>query len=89
MVYRRYSTAYVDQEAAARRAKRGIWRGEFVPPWDWRRGDRLKAATRDAHCASAGVMLAPPRRTLQQSRSLPPRRHSLLRQEYAEAPAFG
>ena len=54
MAYRRYSTAYVDQEAAARRAKRGIWRGEFVAPWDWRRGDRLKAATRDTPRASAG-----------------------------------
>ena len=54
MAYRRYSTAYVDQEAAARRAKRGIWTGEFVPPWDWRRGDRLEAATRDAPRASAG-----------------------------------
>ena len=54
MAYRRYSTAYVDQEAAAKRAKREIWTGEFVPPWDWRRGDRLKAATRDAPRASAG-----------------------------------
>ena len=54
MAYRRYSTAYVDQEEAARRAKRGIWRGQFVAPGDWRRGDRLKAATRDAPHASSG-----------------------------------
>ena len=54
MAYRRYSTAYVDQEAAAKRAKRGLWRGDFVPPWDWRRGDRLKDASRDAPRVSAG-----------------------------------
>ena len=45
--YRRYSTAYVGEEAAAKAAQRGVWRGEFVPPWDWRRGDRLETATRD------------------------------------------
>ena len=48
MAYRRYSTAYVGEEAAAKAAQRGVWRGEFVPPWDWRRGDRLETATRDA-----------------------------------------
>ena len=47
IAYRRYSTAYVGEEASARRAKRGLWRGDFVPPWDWRRGDRLKEASRD------------------------------------------
>ena len=47
IAYRRYSTAYVDEEASAKAAKRGVWRGEFVPPWDWRRGDRLKSASRD------------------------------------------
>lgn len=47
MAYRRYSTAYVGEEAAAKAARRGVWRGELVPPWDWRRGDRLKSASRD------------------------------------------
>ena len=47
MAYRRYSSAYVGEEAAAKAAKRGLWRGKFVPPWDWRRGDRLKSASRD------------------------------------------
>ena len=46
MAYRRYSTAYVGEEASARRAKRGLWRGDFVPPWDWRRGDRLNEPSR-------------------------------------------
>ena len=44
LAYRRYSTAYVGQEQAAREAKAGLWRGEFVAPWDWRRGKRLSAA---------------------------------------------
>jgi endonuclease YncB( thermonuclease family)/flagellar motor protein MotB len=35
--YSRYSGgAYKVQEAMAKAAKRGIWRGEFVPPWEWR-----------------------------------------------------
>jgi len=42
--YRTYSRAYVAQEARARAAKRGIWRGEAVAPWDWRRGKRLAGA---------------------------------------------
>ena len=54
MAYRRYSTAYVDEEEAAKAAQRGLWSGEFVPPWDWRRGERLMAATRDAPRVSAG-----------------------------------
>jgi len=41
---RRYSHAYVAAEGSARAAKRGIWRGEIVPPWDWRKGTRLAGA---------------------------------------------
>ena len=48
MAYRRYSRAYVGEEAAAKAAQRGVWRGKLVPPWDWRRGDRLTTDTRDA-----------------------------------------
>jgi endonuclease YncB( thermonuclease family) len=33
--------AYIAEEQAARAAGRGLWRGAFVPPWDWRRGRRL------------------------------------------------
>ena len=53
VAYRRYSTAYVGEEAAAREARRGLWRGEFVPPWDWRRGARLTAASREPSRGSA------------------------------------
>jgi endonuclease YncB( thermonuclease family) len=44
LAYRRYSTDYVDQEEAAREAKRGLWRGEFVEPWQWRKGKRMAGA---------------------------------------------
>ncbi len=43
LAYRRYSLDYVDEEADAQAARRGIWAGEFVPPWEWRRGKRLVA----------------------------------------------
>lgn len=42
--YRQYSRAYVAEETRARAARRGIWRGEAVAPWDWRRGKRLAGA---------------------------------------------
>ena len=38
---RQYAADYVAVEAKARDAKRELWKGEFVPPWDWRRGERL------------------------------------------------
>ena len=41
LAYRRYSLDYVDEEADARAARRGIWASEFVRPWEWRRGKRL------------------------------------------------
>ena len=41
LAYRRYSTKYVPEEDQARAARAGIWADEFVPPWAWRRGQRL------------------------------------------------
>ena len=41
LAYRRYSTDYVGQEQAAREARRGLWLGEFVKPWQWRKGKRM------------------------------------------------
>ena len=32
LAYRRYSLDYVDEEAGAQAARRGIWPGEFVKP---------------------------------------------------------
>ena len=40
LAYRRYSTDYVEAEAAAEKARAGIWRGEFEKPWEWRRSKR-------------------------------------------------
>ncbi len=37
LAYRKYGVDYVDQEAVARDARVGMWRGEFVPPWEWRK----------------------------------------------------
>ena len=44
LAYRRYSRAYVAEETRAQAAKHGVWRGEAVAPWDWRRGKRLAGA---------------------------------------------
>ena len=41
LAYRRYSTDYIDEEDDAKSNRRGLWRGEFVKPWEWRRGKRL------------------------------------------------
>lgn len=41
LAYRRYAKDYVAHERSASAGKRGIWQGEFVAPWDWRRGQRL------------------------------------------------
>ncbi len=40
LAYRGYSKKYVPQENVARKARKGIWAMEFVPPWEWRRGAR-------------------------------------------------
>ena len=46
LAYRKYSTAYVTDEEAARANGAGIWRGDFVPPWHWRRSQRLSGGSR-------------------------------------------
>jgi endonuclease YncB( thermonuclease family) len=33
--------AYATAQAAAQAAGKGLWRGQFVPPGEWRRGQRL------------------------------------------------
>ena len=48
LAYRRYSLDYVDEEAEAQAARRGVWAGEFVKPWEWRRGKRLDSAESEA-----------------------------------------
>jgi len=36
MAYRKYSMDYVRAETFAKSRREGLWRGEFVPPWEWR-----------------------------------------------------
>ena len=61
LAYRRFSRAYVDEERTARAARRGIWRGDFVAPWDWRDGERLAgtaaARTRDVQAGAGGCRI--------------------------------
>lgn len=40
MAYRQYSMDYVRDEVLAERGERGMWRGDFVMPWEWRRKRR-------------------------------------------------
>jgi len=37
LAYRQYSKDYVRAETFAKSQRLGMWRGEFEPPWDWRR----------------------------------------------------
>ena len=41
LAYRHYSKRYVAAEYEAWKAKRGIWQGPFIKPWQWRQGTRL------------------------------------------------
>jgi endonuclease YncB( thermonuclease family) len=36
LAYVQYSSAYVHDEENARAYQRGLWRGAFIAPWDWR-----------------------------------------------------
>ena len=47
MCYRRYSTDYLEDEEAAQDAQAGIWRGEFVPPWEVEARCAIGAMTSD------------------------------------------
>ena len=41
--YPQYSSgAYADQQAQARSAKKGIWRGSFILPWAWRQSQKTE-----------------------------------------------
>ncbi len=40
LAYPKYSTDYVLHEGAARQGRRGLWRGEFQAPWEWRSARR-------------------------------------------------
>ena len=42
LAYREYSRDYIQNEKLASKRKIGIWQGDFVEPWKWRRGVRTK-----------------------------------------------
>jgi endonuclease YncB( thermonuclease family) len=39
---------YVAAEADARKARQGLWKGEFEPPWEWRRANASGDSGNDA-----------------------------------------
>ena len=41
LAYRRYSRDYIAAESEAKSDKAGMWKGAFIKPWDWRKGERL------------------------------------------------
>ena len=45
LAYRKFSKDYIDVETSAKSSQLGMWSGQFVPPWDWRRGMRLGFAS--------------------------------------------
>ena len=44
LAYRRYGKDYVSQETQARAAGAGLWQGNFVEPWEWRKQSREASA---------------------------------------------
>ena len=56
LAYRQYSKDYASAEGQAKRDKVGLWQGQFVEPWNWRRGERLADATmhEDSDCLIKG-----------------------------------
>ena len=55
LAFVRYSSDYMSQELAAKRARVGIWAGSFTPPWDWR--SQRRAAPAASSAAPAGGCL--------------------------------
>ena len=52
LAYRQFSEDYLSREEQARSGRRGIHRGEFIEPWNWRRGERLDGEDTFAAIAS-------------------------------------
>ena len=42
LAYVKYSKKYLKEQQYAKKKGLGIWKGQFVVPWDWRRGKRLE-----------------------------------------------
>ena len=37
LAYRDFSNLNIAEEEQAKTARKGVWRGTFIPPWEWRR----------------------------------------------------
>ncbi len=60
LAYVKYSSEFVADEMAARQARRGMWAGAFVAPWDWRtRTSRTAVLGEKRSGVSLSAMLAP------------------------------
>ena len=55
LAYRQFSEDYVGEEEQARSNGRGIHRGQFIDPWNWRRGERLDGQDTFAAIASGAL----------------------------------
>ena len=44
LAYRRYSHDYIPAENEAESGTRGIWRSDFLPPWEWRKQNRERSS---------------------------------------------
>ena len=54
---RQYSKAYVSDEAEARHAQQGIWKGAFEVPADWRKEHKNNSTAKKVHASMQGPSL--------------------------------
>jgi len=54
LAYQQYSMTYVNEEHVAQDAGVGIWRGEFIKPWEWRKGKRPSVNAETQNCKVKG-----------------------------------
>jgi hypothetical protein len=61
LAYVQYSSAYVRSEQVARIEQRGLWKGAFIAPWDWRHRNRQTVilGSRSVPIQAQSVLLAP------------------------------
>lgn len=58
LAYRRFSTRFLPEELDAIHARRGLWAGRFVPPWQWRHGETVMVdAGSEAFQTAVGTQL--------------------------------
>jgi hypothetical protein len=59
LAYRQYGNDYVEEETSAHAARRGVWAGEFTPPWEYRQAQR--GASENARPRQDSAPVPPPR----------------------------